>query len=470
MPIQARLRVGEPNDPYEHEAERVAEQVMRMSDSAATPTVQRKCSACERDDERDILQREGGSNATMPASVPAAIDGLRSSGGQPLPGDVRDFFEPRFGADFSSVRVHANPSGEQAARDLHARAFTIGRDVVFGPGQYQPYSPAGRRLLAHELTHVIHQGATQRAGTVQSRVQPMIQRDDDDRPPPSAAENRAGFAELTCDIRTLCAVHFAEPGVVTTERLRRMHARCFPSVRLTFPNPCLLPNFGLPSAEPSSDPMRPTPPRTGDAPSSSGGLSLPSTNIRFQAGPLAGNISLPANLAARLPVPFRGAERVVFALDASLSGFTFNVTINAVPHVRIIARAGVTTTGTGSAGLIVEATRTVCRAVDELAARTALQTAGTRLRDAIMAVQNPPPLAADASDFERDFAAHKRFADVVIAIADVHTQIEHVRARCRPVPLMSLEFGARGPLSAPGPSEPPSRGETHLGVTGTLRF
>jgi hypothetical protein len=79
-------------------------------------------------------------------------------GGQPLPDNLRAYFEPRFGCDFSWVRVHSGSQAADAARAVGARAFTVGRDVVFGTGEYSPDTLAGRHLLAHELTHVIQQG------------------------------------------------------------------------------------------------------------------------------------------------------------------------------------------------------------------------------------------------------------------------------------------------------------------------
>jgi hypothetical protein len=165
-PIQTRLRVGHPDDAYEHEADRIADQVMRTPEGTSArprPTplgqaIQRKCSACE-DEERGTIQREGGHDVSLPTGTPAAIDSLRSSGGSPLPASVRSFFEPRFGHDFSAVRVHTDQRAGQTARGLQARAFTIGRDVVFGAGEYQPDTSAGRRLLAHELVHVMQQGS-----------------------------------------------------------------------------------------------------------------------------------------------------------------------------------------------------------------------------------------------------------------------------------------------------------------------
>jgi hypothetical protein len=81
---------------------------------------------------------------------------LRSSGA-PLPSPTRSFFERRFGRDFGDVRVHSGPSASLAAKAVRAQAFTLGRDIVFGDGRYAPDSRAGRRLLAHELTHLIQQ-------------------------------------------------------------------------------------------------------------------------------------------------------------------------------------------------------------------------------------------------------------------------------------------------------------------------
>lgn len=78
-------------------------------------------------------------------------------GGQPLPNSVRTFFEPRFGHDFSQVRVHTDARAAASAQAVHSRAYTAGNDVVFGPGQFRPHTMSGRRLLAHELTHVVQQ-------------------------------------------------------------------------------------------------------------------------------------------------------------------------------------------------------------------------------------------------------------------------------------------------------------------------
>ena len=74
---------------------------------------------------------------------------------------MRTFFEPRFERDFSQVRVHADAHAAESAQAVQALAYTVGSDIVFGAGQYAPATTAGQRLLAHELTHVVQQGASQ---------------------------------------------------------------------------------------------------------------------------------------------------------------------------------------------------------------------------------------------------------------------------------------------------------------------
>src|SRR3954451_11440659 len=95
--------------------------------------------------------------ATLPATT--LRDALARREAAPLGSEDRRFMEARFGADFGDVRVHTGPAAAALCRALDARAFTLGRDVVFGAGQYAPARPAGRRLLAHELAHVLQQRA-----------------------------------------------------------------------------------------------------------------------------------------------------------------------------------------------------------------------------------------------------------------------------------------------------------------------
>lgn len=143
--LRAKLAVGPADDSYEREADAVADQVMRMP----APFVQRKCASSAHDDETVHLKPAG---APATGSADTAVAGLGR--GSPLPASERAFFEPRLGRDLGDVRVHTDTP---AAPTLGARAFALGRDVAFAPGQWQPGTVAGRGLLAHELVHVLQQ-------------------------------------------------------------------------------------------------------------------------------------------------------------------------------------------------------------------------------------------------------------------------------------------------------------------------
>lgn len=164
--IQAKLAVSQPGDVDEQEADRVADQVMRMPDPALVrpgidPTpihpraLQRRCGDCE-----DGLQRRTqGSETETPHSGPDTVAATLRQGGRPLDAATRAYFEPRFGADFSTVRIHTDTHAAESAAAVNALAYTVGRDMVFNSGQYAPHRDSGRRLLAHELAHVVQQGS-----------------------------------------------------------------------------------------------------------------------------------------------------------------------------------------------------------------------------------------------------------------------------------------------------------------------
>lgn len=152
---QAKLNIGQPDEPDEREADRVAERIMSPAPAAALGCAcenSATCSSCE-----DKIQTKRDAGAGRQRSDVSPVDGASLGGGRPLPLAAREFFEPRFGADFSQVRVHTDPRTAESARALDARAFTIGRDIAFAAGQFSPDSESGRRLLAHELTHVLQQ-------------------------------------------------------------------------------------------------------------------------------------------------------------------------------------------------------------------------------------------------------------------------------------------------------------------------
>lgn len=177
--VQAKLTINEPGDKYEQEADQVAEQVMRMPDPATMERTavaeqaqgsrfQRGCSECdeelrrqpeEEEEEEEILQAKP-SHGVTPELAPdeqTRINAMRGAG-QPLSESVRSFFEPRFGYDFSQVRVYTDERAVDIAQSLNAKALTVGQNVIFGAGQYSPETTAGEMVLAHELTHVVQQG------------------------------------------------------------------------------------------------------------------------------------------------------------------------------------------------------------------------------------------------------------------------------------------------------------------------
>lgn len=114
-----------------------------------------KCEDCK--NKKGVLQRKSSNNSKQMAVPPIVHEVLHSSG-QPLDAATRAFMEPHFRHDFSGVRVHTDAKASESAQMVDALAYTVGRDVVFGAGQYMPNTQAGRGLIAHELTHVIQAG------------------------------------------------------------------------------------------------------------------------------------------------------------------------------------------------------------------------------------------------------------------------------------------------------------------------
>ena len=138
--IQTKLKINEPGDIYEQEADRVADAVMRMP---AHPGV---TSALLR------IQRYTGHPTGQADIEPASVDRVLSDSGRPLEPALRQDMEQRFGHDFSRVRVHSGVAAEQSARDVSAHAYTVGRNIVFGAGQFAPGSHEGRRLILECLS------------------------------------------------------------------------------------------------------------------------------------------------------------------------------------------------------------------------------------------------------------------------------------------------------------------------------
>lgn len=193
--IQPKLSINTPGDQYEQEADAVADKVMRMPDPASparqsffspsnigiqrkvhqpedeldkeilhrkeisTSTIQRKCSACEEEDHQ-VQRKESGGGSIPDSGLDNYVSSLSSSG-QALPETALSFFEPRFGQDFSGVRIHSDRAAADSAQSINAQAYTTGNNIVFNQGKFSPDSNDGKQLLAHELTHVVQQGNDQ---------------------------------------------------------------------------------------------------------------------------------------------------------------------------------------------------------------------------------------------------------------------------------------------------------------------
>jgi hypothetical protein len=163
--FRPKLVIGAVNDPLEYEADRVAGQVMRMAQpelsiTAVPAQLRRKCAACEEEEQTTMLRtKPTGPAETAAGAAPPIVHEVLREPGQPLDPGTRAFFEPRFGHDFSQVRIHTDGKAAESARAINALAFTGGSNIVFAQGRYEPNSEGGRHLLAHELAHTVQQGS-----------------------------------------------------------------------------------------------------------------------------------------------------------------------------------------------------------------------------------------------------------------------------------------------------------------------
>jgi uncharacterized protein DUF4157 len=157
----AQAKVSAPGDLAEHEADGIARHVLAAPahDAAgAPPGIQ------------PVSRPSNGTTAAAPPSVEHAV----ASAGRPLEPALRRDMEQRFGRDFSGVRVHVDAAGEQSARDVNANAYTLGHDIVFAPGRFAPWTDGGRRLLAHELAHVVQQSGAGARPAPRGHEQPGV--------------------------------------------------------------------------------------------------------------------------------------------------------------------------------------------------------------------------------------------------------------------------------------------------------
>jgi len=200
LALRPKMTVNGPGDKYEREAERVADAVMRIPDPESKvgtrekvplDRIQRMCPRCQRryrqgkslncEECEQELQRKPEADSIPVAEGVEQAAAVAGEPGKPLSDKTKSFFEDRMGGDFGDVRIHTGTKADRAARSINAEAFTVGRDVAFRSGAYRPATTTGKRLLAHELTHVVQQtgdrparsdtASRARAGAVVQRVE-----------------------------------------------------------------------------------------------------------------------------------------------------------------------------------------------------------------------------------------------------------------------------------------------------------
>jgi len=168
-PLQTKLTIGQPNDKYEQEADRVALQVVQQINSPVnTKSIQEQSVKRQTEEEEiqakseitSILRQGITTEEKASTELESAINSARGSG-QPLAPNLQQSMGQAMKVDFSGVRVHTDAKSDQLNQSIQARAFTTGQDVFFRQGEYQPGSRSGQELIAHELTHVVQQGGNQ---------------------------------------------------------------------------------------------------------------------------------------------------------------------------------------------------------------------------------------------------------------------------------------------------------------------
>lgn len=516
--IQAKLRLGAVDDPLEAEADRVSEQVLSAPQPATrgvhavAPSIQRGSAA--------------GPQAATQDSVPASVDQVLSGAGSPLEHGVRQDMETRFGHDFSGVRVHADGAAQRSAQEIDARAYTAGNHVVFGCGQFAPASGEGRRLLAHELTHVVQQGGAHAAGIASRALVQRAPAGPDLFPPlrlPSDSTDLAATdiaAATNPALLRMAAAYKAQPGGYLTlsgylndsarlsssgevEERSRMLTRLnavrsalealgVPSGAFTVeaptqfsstkggwinvrlykdkPSTSALPGASLNPIGPAAPPKSPlTAPQPTAPPPGSG---LPNfaemLSFKFNAGPVQFAVALPKSVSAKLPVALGVAKVLAFELKATSSGdFSFSISLNGLQHVKVSATAKVSVDkdkGTsGSAGLEIQATRTVCSAANPAALQATLTASGEKLKTAIKEIENAPQDERLA-----------KMAAIAGVIGEMYDAVDQSKAACKEVPAATLNIGVQGPLaptnSVVNDPDPSKRPASVIGVGLTIPF
>jgi hypothetical protein len=181
--LQRKLAIGASDDPLEWEADRIADKVLAAPAHAGISNA------------APHIRRFAGPPVGETDMVPVSVDRVLMRAGTPMEPGLRQDMEQRFGHDFSRVRVHSDIAAEQSAREMNANAYAVGHHLVFGAGQFAPATPAGLRLLAHELTHVVQQSCGNSPNVLQAQPGPRP-RKKPDWEPEIEAETRSAHVDI----------------------------------------------------------------------------------------------------------------------------------------------------------------------------------------------------------------------------------------------------------------------------------
>ena len=170
--VQPKLAINQPGDAYEQQADQMAESVMRMSSTEhqsnssikkVDDSVQTKCAECEKE-EKEVQRKENNGKIVFNSSRVENYVSNGNSKGHALPKEARNYFEPRFGYDFSKVKIHTDGEANRSAQSINALAYTSGNNIIFNQNQFSVNNESGKKLLAHELTHVVQQNGSSKNG------------------------------------------------------------------------------------------------------------------------------------------------------------------------------------------------------------------------------------------------------------------------------------------------------------------
>jgi len=484
-----------------------------------------ECESCQQ--KGQALQRAAISPAPANDSVPPIVNDVLHGSGQPLEATTRAYLEPRFGHDFSSVRVHTDGQAAQSARAVNALAYTVGQNVVFGAGQYQPGTTSGNKLLAHELTHTIQQKSfgssyvPQRATLISQPADPAeteadqvanqvlqsgkvnrsinaheatIQKQDapgagsssspwsfsplrKSYPSAGPKEKEVSTAETFCDIRSLCGFYTLQK-IIPFDRVRDAYQKCYPEKKDSylvcvagsqFDPLSLSPEMALQAGKANSATAPSAQAGSGSGSSSSSSpFSKIADILHFKVNVGKGDIDfdLPSSVTATLPFKVGDAKTVAIKLAAASSKeLSLSITYDGIPGAKLEGKGSVNLGDqSGKAELSVTSTRKVCKADTAEKIKADIQSAGDDLKKAVGELDKPIVPKSGSSSNELQTQV-TRYAGVVKALVAIYQARDKTTAKCEDVPSMSVGLEGKLPSkdSKPDLKKPEPQG-TYGGV------